>query len=393
MNLSSVFSFGQLRQHRFLGYAASLLGVGMATLLTHLMPPLHEAPTDLFFAVIAGIAWWCGRGPAVLAIILSTLAVDYFIIPPIFSILFDIADVTRFLIFAFVALLICYLQERYQRIANRLQEANNVLETRVQQRTADLAAANQLLVGEIQERKTAAAALIESDARLRLALGGMEISLKEKEILIRELNHRVKNNLQIITSLLSLEGSRISDQASREVFKECQHRIRAIAMVHQRLCGSANLTKIDLNDYFRQLIRELFRSYYGGGGLVTPTVVVDETSLNIDHLIPCALIVNELVCNAFKYAFPAGQSGEVRVEIHRTDGNVMLHVADDGVGFSPDDVPPRNQIGLAIVQALVDQLSGKLESGAGQGTSATVIFPDQEQMGDDCNVLSSNTCG
>ncbi len=279
------------------------------------------------------------------------------------------------------------------RIASRLQEANSVLEARVQERTADLAAANQLLVGEIQERKAAAAALIESDARLRVALGGMEMSLKEKEVLIREINHRVKNNLQIITSLLSLEGTRISDHASREIFRECQHRIRAIAMVHQRLCGSANLTRIDLAEYFRQLIQELFRSYYGGAGSVSPTVVVDETSLNIDHLIPCALIVNELVCNAFKYAFPDGRSGEVRVEIHRTNGHVSLKVADDGVGFSPDEASRRNRIGLAIVQALVEQLSGKLEWGIGPGDFRHGYVPGAELTKDNSHVNNSNSCG
>src|SRR5262249_27292516 len=292
-----------------------------------LLPPLHEAPTDLFFAAIAAVAWCCGRGPAILAILLSTLMVDYFIIPPVFSILLDIADLTRFAIFAFVALVICYLQEKYQQLSIRLREANDVLEARVQERTATLAVANESLLREVQDRKAATAALIESDAKLRDALGGMESSLKEKEILLREVNHRVKNNLQIISSLLSLQGSQIKDTASRGIFKECQHRVRAIALVHQRLCRSRNLTHVDLAAYVRELVQELYRSYHSGLGTVTPQVTVDDTSINLDHLIPCALIINELVCNSLKYAFPDGRSGEVRIEIHRQNGNVNLSVA------------------------------------------------------------------
>ena len=134
-------------------YGMSVVGVGIATLLTYYVPPLHEAPTDLYFAVLAVTAWKFGRGPAILVTILSTLAVDYFIIPPVFSILFDIADITRFAIFAFVALLVCYLQDSYRAMAIRLQHANDELEQRVRERTAALATANQSLMIEVRERQ------------------------------------------------------------------------------------------------------------------------------------------------------------------------------------------------------------------------------------------------
>jgi two-component sensor histidine kinase len=365
-----------VRSHRVLAYGLSVVLVGLATLVTYFIEPLHEAPTDLYFAAIVVTAWLCGRGPAILAMVLSTLAVDFFIIPPIFSILLDFADLTRFLIFAMVALSICYLQDRYQRAAISLREANDALEARVQERTAKLATANESLQGEVQERQAAEQALLESEASLRVALGDAELSIKEKEVLNRELNHRVKNNLQIISSLLSIQSTKIEGRENQEIFKECQHRIRAIALVHQRLCGAANLTSPDLSDYFDKLVQELFRSYCVGPGTVTPHVLVEGAALGIDRLIPCALIVNELVCNAFKYAFPDGRSGEVRVALRRTDGQVNLSVADDGIGFSPQITPARTSVGLQIVRALAEQLSGRLEWTNGRGTTATVTFPE-----------------
>src|SRR5262249_48919891 len=152
-------------------------------------------------------------------------------------------------------------------------------------------------------------------------------------------------------------------------------RVRAIALVHQRLCGAASLANIDLATYFQQLVQELFRSYFVGTGKVTPRVFVEETAMNIDRLVPCALIVNELVCNAFKYAFPNGASGEVLVELHRLRDHINLKVADDGVGFSPHSTSTNSGAGLQIVQALVEQLSGQIQWSNGRGAAATITFP------------------
>jgi two-component sensor histidine kinase len=375
MRISPRELLGQAWSHRF-AYAVCVLGVVAATVITDTLPPLRATPNILFLAVVVAAAWCGGRGPAVLAIILSALAVDFFLVEPVFSVLASVADVMRLVEFTLVAAFILHLQRRYQQIAVSLHEANEALETRVAERTADLATANQSLISEVHERQEAAAALRTSEANLRGALEETAASLREKEILLKELNHRVKNNLQIITSLLSLQRTRIPDRGCQELFAECQHRVRAIALAHQRLCGGPSLANIDLAAYFDQLVRELSRSYCVGSGTVTPKVVVEETMLGVDHLVPTALIVNELVCNAFKYAFPEGRSGEVRVEVRREDKNVRLTVADDGVGFSPGDVPARSSVGLQIVQALVDQLSGKLEWTNGHGTCATILFPE-----------------
>ena len=171
IRLSADGNFGRIVKGPVTAYGFSVLAVSLATAVTYVVPPLHEAPTDLYFAAIAATAWLCGRGPAILAILISTLAVDYFIIPPVFSIMFDIADVTRFVIFGFVALLTCYLQDSYLRAAIRLREANNVLDWRVQERTADLARTNEQLRLEIHERQAAEAALVESEGEFKAGLG------------------------------------------------------------------------------------------------------------------------------------------------------------------------------------------------------------------------------
>jgi two-component sensor histidine kinase len=366
----------QIQSRWILGYLISLASVSIATAVTYFVKPLHEAPTDLYFAAIVITAWLGGKGPAVLATVLSTLMVDFFIIPPIFSILFDLADLTRLIIFAMVAFSICYLQDRYRQTAVRLREANDVLEERVRERTVKLESTNQSLRAEAAERQAAQAALIESEANLRVALGHTELSLREKEVLNRELNHRVKNNLQIISSLLSIQSNKIQGRENQEIFKDCQHRVRAIALVHQRLCGASNLASIGVSEYFDKLVQELYRSYYVGRGAVAPHVMVDSTELGIDRLIPCALIVNELVCNAFKYAFPNDRSGEVNVQLQRTNGQISLSVSDNGIGFLPNSDSPRCSVGLQIVQALVEQLSGRMQWTNSRGTLATVTFPE-----------------
>jgi two-component sensor histidine kinase len=375
MALSPREIWGQVRSRRF-AYAVCVLGVVAATVITDALTPLHATPNILFLAVVVAAAWYGGRGPAILAIVLSALSVDFFLVEPVFSVLSSVADFMRLIEFTGVATFILYLQRQYQQIAVRLHEANDVLEARVAERTADLATSNRSLQREVRERQEAEAALRTSEANLRQALDETASSLGEKEILLRELNHRVKNNLQIITSLLSLQRTRIQDPSCQELFAECQHRVRAIALAHQRLCGAPSLANIDLAAYFDQLVRELSRSFCVGTGVVTPSVVVEETKLGVDQLVPTALIVNELVCNALKYAFPEGRSGEVHVEVRRDGGDVNLIVSDDGIGFSPDQARQQSSVGLQIVQALVDQLSGRLQWTNGRGTRAKITFPE-----------------
>lgn len=199
-------------------------------------------------------------------------------------------------------------------------------------------------------------------------------SLHEKEALLKEVHHRVKNNLQVITSLLRLEAGRIDEPATRAVLKNMQTRIRAMALLHETLYRSENFARVDLAAYLRQVATQLFRSHSGDLGAVRLTLNLAPTSVGIDQAIPCGLTVNELMTNALKHAFPAGRSGELRVNLQADDdGRVHLGVSDDGVGLPPDFVEKqRHSLGLQLVSDLVKQLNATLE--IGPGAAFTVRF-------------------
>lgn len=256
-----------------------------------------------------------------------------------------------------------------KRADESLRRAHDELEARVRERTGDLARINESLEQEIKVRKLAEEQINES--------------LHEKEVLLREIHHRVKNNLQIISSLLSIQSRHIRDPHALEMFKESQNRVKSIATIHQKLFRSRDLTHIRVAEYVRELVGNLFRSYDVKPGLITARIDVDDVALGIDTLIPCALIINELVTNSLKYAFPDGAHGEVRVEVHEEDGHFQLAVGDNGVGLPAGrglDNP--ESLGLQIVSALTDQLGGTMEMTSGDGTTCKISFdgsPDIER--------------
>ncbi|MEJ8542439.1 histidine kinase dimerization/phosphoacceptor domain -containing protein [Methanothermobacter wolfeii] len=185
-------------------------------------------------------------------------------------------------------------------------------------------------------------------------------SLREKELLLREIHHRVKNNLQIISTLLMLQASTTSDPRLEELYRESQHRIDAISLIHEKLYESRDVSSINLRDYIKTLIGDLLESY-GTGKRVNARVKVEDIRLNIETAIPCGLIINELVSNSLKYAFPDGE-GEVTVEVKRRGDCYRMLISDDGVGL-PEDLDPErvNTLGLRIVKNLVEQINGELE--------------------------------
>ncbi len=215
----------------------------------------------------------------------------------------------------------------------------------------------------------------------RRAEDQIKASLKEKEVLLKEIHHRVKNNLQIISSLLNIQSRYIDDRRALELFRESQERIRSIALIHERLYQSRDLAEIDFADYLQSLSANLFRSYGVKSNAVKLKVEVDGTRLNIDTAIPIGLIVNELLSNSLKHAFPSGRKGEIRIHLAANgDSRSMLIVSDNGIGL-PDDLDFRNSrsLGLQLVNMLVQQLDGTIELDRTNGTAFKIVFASAKQ--------------
>jgi PAS domain S-box-containing protein len=210
--------------------------------------------------------------------------------------------------------------------------------------------------------------------------GEMQIaaSLKEKEVLLKEIHHRVKNNLQVISSLLSLQSGASADNHAREQLRESQNRIRSMALIHERLYQSENLAQVDLGEYVQSLIAYLFRSYSVPN--VRVIYSIDRCSLPVNTAIPCGLMINELVSNALKYAFKGRPEGEIEIGFSLLEGNRgVLMVRDDGVGFPPGlDHRATPTLGLQLVNTLTSQINGTLELVPGRGTTFTITLPLEE---------------
>ena len=203
----------------------------------------------------------------------------------------------------------------------------------------------------------------------------IETSLREKEILLKEIHHRVKNNLQIIASLLKLQGRYSSDEKLDHIFLECQDRIRAMAGVHSLLYRSKDFTRINFGDCIRETTAELLRSYQKTPGNILSDIHAEEVMLSIDEAIPCSLIINDLVTNAVKYAFTETGHGEIRIELTETEQCIQLLVKDNGVGFPPElDFRETKTLGLQLVNMLVKQLDGTIEQSVDGGTEYAIIF-------------------
>ena len=203
-------------------------------------------------------------------------------------------------------------------------------------------------------------------------------SLEEKEVLLKEIHHRVKNNLQIVSSLLSLQSGYSREDVVRELFVESQNRVKSMALIHEKLYQSTDMANIDFADYIQSLARNLFHSYVAN--LETISLTTDVTvSLGIDHAIPCGLIINELLSNSLKYAFPGGRHGTISLSFHARDTVFELTFKDDGIGL-PAGLDFRNteSLGLQIVNTLTEQLGGVIEHSGGSGTEFVIRFSDNQ---------------
>jgi len=200
-------------------------------------------------------------------------------------------------------------------------------------------------------------------------------SLAEKDLLLREVHHRVKNNLQVISSLLDLQSSGIQDRQLLEKLTESQSRIRSIALIHEQLYQAHDLGRIDLNAYLERLTAPLVQSFGRSGG-VQLVLEVTDLWLDLDQALACGLIVNELVTNALKHAFPGDSSGQIRIQGRPVDGRCVLVVADNGQGIQPSTrIEMASTLGMRLVASLVQQLHGTLTTGSGPGCEVRVEFP------------------
>ena len=206
------------------------------------------------------------------------------------------------------------------------------------------------------------------------AAAALSAALAAKEVLLQEVHHRVKNNLQIISSLLNLQTESLPDIAQRAL-EDSQRRIRSMALVHEQLYGGTDPGELDFADYVRSLTSDLMNAYRGGLERVRLRLELEPVLLGVSQAISCGLILNELVTNALKYAFPGSRTGEVLVELYGQGGKVELRVADDGVGFPPGfDWTQSHSLGLRIVALLTHQLSGILRNDPAAGTGFTLTF-------------------
>jgi PAS domain S-box-containing protein len=215
---------------------------------------------------------------------------------------------------------------------------------------------------------------------LRQAEEQLQTSLTEKDVLLKEIHHRVKNNLQIVYSLLRLQQRRTKDQRVAVILLESQNRIKSIALIHEKLYRSETLANINLRQYIPTLAASLFSSYNIHTNTITLKTAIDDLALDIDTVIPCGLIINELVSNALKYAFPADRCGEIAITLHASsDRAVNLVVRDNGVGLPAEfELAHTDSLGLKLVRDLVQQLEGKLMLNRQAGTEFRITFAGSE---------------
>jgi PAS domain S-box-containing protein len=249
-----------------------------------------------------------------------------------------------------------------KRVEEELSLLNTGLESRIAERTRELEWANSALLAENQQRS--------------LAEEKLKCSLVEKEILIKEIHHRVKNNLQVIISLLFLQAKKTDDPRSESALIDSQTRVKSMALVHEKLYQSDSLSSIDFHGYLQNLITNLMITYGVDQTRVRITISVNELPLTINTAIPLGLIMNELVSNSLKYAFPNGQPGNLSVSGDIYENTMSVKVRDDGQGIPASlDWKHAESLGLHLVQMLIRQLKGTVELSRESGTEFTLTIP------------------
>ena len=210
----------------------------------------------------------------------------------------------------------------------------------------------------------------------------IEAALKEKDILLGEIHHRVKNNLQVVNSLLDLQIDRIVDPVVLDMLRESQNRIKSMALIHQTLYESRDFVQVDFSNFLDSMAPTLVTSYGIDPDRIALSIDAVEVQLPINAAIPCGLVVNELISNALKHAFPNNGSGEIRIRLARdSESHATLSVSDNGTGIPADfDLAGTETLGLQLVNLLTDQLGGTLEIHRANPTVFTLRFPIQRPL-------------
>ncbi|HKK45623.1 MAG TPA: histidine kinase dimerization/phosphoacceptor domain -containing protein [Balneolaceae bacterium] len=203
--------------------------------------------------------------------------------------------------------------------------------------------------------------------------------LKEKETLLQEIHHRVKNNLAVISGLLELQVMNTEETQVKELLRESQLRIQSMALIHEKLYQSTNLSDIAFDNYARDLVDSIVSSYQNDGKKIMIHYDLDEIELDVTKAIPAALVLNELVSNCYKHAFTGKKDGDVKISIKKVTNEIMMSVSDNGLGI-PDNFSMQNQdtLGMKLINKLSTQLNGEITFESINGTTFTLNFPDAE---------------
>lgn len=245
-------------------------------------------------------------------------------------------------------------------ITNLTDHYTAELERRIYERTSELAKTNEILLVEIIKRRRAEEML--------------SMSLAEKETLLREIHRKVKNNLQLISSLLYIQSKKEMDERPLDIIKDCQNRVKSMAIVHDKLSNSEGLTKVDLEEYVKSLVDSLYQLYEIRRDRIEVNLNVDKIMIGVDTAVACGFVINELVSNSLKHAFPGGRKGEINIEFHSEgEKGFRMVIEDNGIGFKKD-LAKSNALGLQLVSAVMKHIDGNIKLNSVGGTRLEVAF-------------------